>query len=221
FFLGQRTISALSGPAPVLLRPFFDVNNGINNAVVVSFPGLARGELSALAKYQLWGAEANAWCNVCGEGPGQILRAGLIAGFRYADLTGLVQFNQSTQFATNLAGFPAFLPFAGSRQEVFDSFSDRNQYYGAQVGIRVRSLFDWGEFSTTVKYGIGTTHERLTVNGGQVLTAPSGAQTTSVGGLLALPSNIGTRSQNSFAQFPEAHLSIAVRLSRYITIHGR
>src|SRR5262249_51927158 len=79
---------------------------------------------------------------------------------------------------------------------------------------------DWGEFSTTVKYGIGTTHERLTINGGQVLTAPNGAQTTSVGGLLALPSNIGRRSQNRFAQVPEAHVGLAVKLSRYLTIHG-
>lgn len=64
FFLGERSISATTGAASQLFRPFFDLNNGIVNAVVVASPGLAVGELSALGKFDMWGAEANALGNV-------------------------------------------------------------------------------------------------------------------------------------------------------------
>src|SRR5262249_29953378 len=119
----------------------------------------------------------------------------------------------------NLAAFPSFLPFAGNRIDVFDSFTTHNRFYGAQVGINskwwVESLMI---VEGTFKLAVGETSEDLNVAGAQVRTFANGTTATSVGGLLALPSNIGHHPHSQFAQVPELDFSLAYPIINHVTI---
>lgn len=221
FFLGERSISVTSGSSSQLFRPFFNLNDGVVDAVVVASPGLAVGELSALAKFEMSGAEANAFCNVFSNPISQTLRIDLLGGFRNLNLDGSILINQRTQFSQNIPANSIFQPLAGSRINSFDYFGVENNYFGGQVGMRIQAIFGCVTAGTTLKYGIGTNHQRLTIDGGQLLTGPGGVpQTQSVGGLLALPSNIGSFTQNRFAQVPEADFKLTVNLTDRISVHG-
>ena len=57
------------------------------------------------------------------------------------------------------------------------------------------------DLRTTV--ALGSTHQRLTIDGSQVRTLPGQAPLVFRGGLLALDSNIGTFSRDRFSVVPE------------------
>jgi hypothetical protein len=220
FALVDRTEEFLSGPATALVRPFFNLNAGNLDAVVVALPGLATGQLSGETNVGFRGVEANLWCNAYRDPPGQLLRADVMIGARYLELEGDLQIDQNTLFANDLTDFPDFAALAGSRLQVFDRFEAENQFYGGQLGVRLNVLFSHAEFSGAFKYALGTTRQTLNVRGGQTLTAPDGTQTVATSGLLALASNVGEHSQNTLTHVPEVNASVAVHFSRCLSVHA-
>src|SRR5262249_35285823 len=111
FFLGQRiaTFNAEPGTFPGIARPFFDLNDNIQNRELTSTPGLLGppaeplkllGSIHVDLPTRLWGAEANwrsnLWC-------GCLCRVDLLAGFRYLDLDEGVHI---TEDVTSLQAVP-------------------------------------------------------------------------------------------------------------------
>jgi hypothetical protein len=209
FFIGDRSVSFQDSQSPTIFRPFFDLNDRMESAVIVASPGLATGRIAATSKVDLWGAEANVWRNFLHDGPGSNFLVDLLAGFRYLSSDHHLEVDATSVFNPNLAAFPTFLPFAGNRLDVFDSFTTHNRFYGAQVGISSK----WSVESLMIvegifKLAIGETSEELNIVGSQLRTFPNGATATSVGGLLALPSNIGRHHHDQFAQVPELDFNL-------------
>src|SRR5205823_5646090 len=84
-FLGQRSkrFSAGSGEFPVLARPFFSINTGTENGILLASPGIASGAALVDAPSHFWSQELNLRCNLaqnCNH------RLDAILGFRYMEL---------------------------------------------------------------------------------------------------------------------------------------
>ncbi len=208
FFLPQSSghFSASSADFPVLARPFFSLNEGIERVQFIAFPGVATGTLTINSPSQLWGVEANARCLWC---CGCDYSVDLLAGARYLNLREQLTITENSLF------LPGVLPppLNGTQVINIDSFATRNQFYGGQVGIDAQK--EWGRFSIDglFKLALGVTHQELTIQGGQIYPPGTTNVDTRPGGLLALDSNIGTYSRNRFSIVPE----VGVTLGWYLT----
>jgi hypothetical protein len=217
FFLGQRSFSFSDGMSPTLVRPFFDVNDRVDSAVIVAAPGLATGTIADTVKADMWGSEANVWANLYYNCPGTCISFDAMAGFRFLQFNDDIRINRESTFAQNLAAFPAFTSLAGSTIQESEVFGTHNNFYGGQVGLAGKLFL--GDFTAEadLKLALGTNSEEIHIDGRQLLTAPNGTTTTFPGALLALPSNIGRFHQNKFTQIPEADLKVSVPLGCHCT----
>lgn len=85
FFLGPQSADflATAANAPVLTRPFFNVNEGRQFVEFVSLPGSSAGSLRIESPSELWGIDVNLikkWCCGCDY------RIDLLVGFRHLNL---------------------------------------------------------------------------------------------------------------------------------------
>ena len=225
FFLpgSDQNFQATSAMFPVLGRPFFSINRNTEFAQLTAFPGESVGNVAVQNSSNLYGLEADLRCKLCCGctccdccpcASGLSYRVDGLAGFRYLNL------RENLTITENLINLPTAPP---GRQNlaatVFDSFSTRNQFYGGQVGLD--GVIDRGPWSLDVlgKLALGDTSQRLDINGGQTVTSlATGVTTPFRGGLLALPSNIGTHNQNRFSVVPEIDLTASYHFSEHVRI---
>jgi Putative beta barrel porin-7 (BBP7) len=222
FFLGSKidTFLASSAQFPVLARPFFNVNTGMQDRELTASPGLLPADFFKLQSAitvqnftDLWGIEVNyrrLFCSDCNYSVSGLL------GFRYLDLHEGLSITENVLSLQAVPGFPIFDP--GNQIMVADSFQTRNRFYGGQIGLD-------GEYSRgrwfvggRVQVGLGVTHETIDIGGSQTVTTPAGQRTTFNGGLLALPSNSGSFSQNKFAVVPQVGVKLGYNLTDNVRV---
>ncbi len=210
FALDQRTntFSDSSFGTPILVRPFFNVAPGTNAEFgeLVAFPGILAGTATVTTKSELWGADADLRRQIlCWND----LHVDLLAGFRYLRL------DESLGITENLlVTSPGAL--TGSTIVVRDSFGTKNEFYGGQIGAEAE--WHWGNWYVDAigKVGLGENHQTVDINGSTTFTLPTGLVTTQPGGLLALPTNIGHYTHNSFAVLPEAGIKLGYQFTPHI-----
>jgi hypothetical protein len=212
FILGQETARFMASSAqyPVIARPFFNLNQGIEFSQLIASPGVSTGNVQISAPSRFWGAEANLRCNVC---CGCDWKVDALGGFRYLNLEESISIQENIQ---GLAGAPA--PFTNALVTVNDHFATRNQFYGGQLGLDAE--FHRGPWSLDLrgKLALGETHQHLTIDGSERLVAADGTVTVSRGGLLALPSNIGQFNRDRFSVVPEIGVSLGYQLTEHLRV---
>jgi hypothetical protein len=214
FFLGQGSadFAAASAGDPVLARPFVNPLLGAQDAELVAnlaqpdLPDLLplAGRVTVSSRSRLWGAEANGRANLC---RGCTYRVDLLGGFRYLSL------DEGFTVAEDLRIPDDAVVFAGSRLSLFDSFGTRNDFYGGQLGTQAEVIMGRFGLELTAKVGLGSVHQRAHITGGTRLEEPGAAVVRAPGGLLALPTNIGSYSRNEFAVVPEVGVNLGFWLS--------
>lgn len=240
FFLNgpSETYSTSGDGAPgssVLARPFVNAITGLQDSQVISFPGVSSGNVLVSSGSQLMGAELNGLCNLCcscpmnccstgccqtGYGAGGYMnqsgyRVDMIGGFRYLYL------NEDLVITENITFLPtAPAPFdPGSMIMVTDRFQTRNDFYGGQIGARGEWYRGAWFTNVTGKVAIGDTHQQVRINGATTFTSSAGATVTQPGGLLALPTNMGTYSRDQFSVVPEVGINVGRQLSNNVRIY--
>src|SRR5205807_1838370 len=125
-----------------------------------------------------------------------------------------------SSFSPTIAAGSAFAPFAGNQLRVTDSFTTHNNFYGGQVGIKVKSfqVFDVCTLEGSMRIALGNNSEDVAVSGSQLRFFANGTTAASSGGLLALPSNIGSHHLNKFAQVPEAELKLIYPVGNHLRL---
>jgi hypothetical protein len=208
------------GGDPLFARSIYSVDPALNQEVVylISFPGFAFGQGGILTSTTLYGGEVDAYAwHFCGSPDtiGPVID--FTVGARYAALNeGITIFNN---ISTLSAAFPLvfnnqfFGP--GFTTGVRDSFSTRNQFYGAQVGFRasfpVCSFFNL-EFKGNT--GVGLNHQLVNTTGFSYLFAPANPSllppppTVLTGGIQAVPSNIGRFTQNKISTIDDFQIAL-------------
>jgi hypothetical protein len=226
---------------PVLARPFFDLDQNMENARLVAFPGAFAGNIRAVSTSDLWGAEGNFVHRIAGDSG---LRSDMIYGFRFLDLNERLLVSDNSAFLPGGISFFNGVGINGSGSiSVSDMFATRNQFYGAQIGNRTqwingRWTFDvsgklalGGLQRTVTQMGTSTLYGTTTANtvvpaaignagppftsglgNGTILTAPTAvATTTTVPGGLYIPGFART-SSSTFAVLPEFGFRVGYQL---------
>ncbi len=216
FFLGERSAGMRAGGNnqggyPVVSRPFFDVLANREDASLVAYPGLISGTAAVSASSFLQGAEANA--SAAGW-RGDLGRLDFLAGFRYLQLIEDLGITEDTQVN---AAAPVF---KGHAIHVADQFTARNAFYGAQLGARYQFCHGGWSLEVLAKLGLGDSHQSMDIHG---LTAntPAGQIPLPVpGGLLALASNSGHFTRDTFAVAPEVGVNLAYQINQYVRVRA-
>ncbi len=177
---------------------------------MVGFPGISTGHVTVTAPSSLWGLDTNLRCNVCLTCD---YRFDLLLGFRYLNLFEGLNIEEDV-----LGSATAPAPFTNALTTVNDSFTTHNQFYGGQIGFD--SEWKRGPWSLDVrgKLALGATEQQLTINGIESITAANGTTSNFTGGLLALPSNIGSYYKTEFSVVPEVGLTIGYQLTSAIRL---
>ena len=230
--IGFQT-SDLTG-APVIGRPFYNLSptdtDGVTilppaeDAELVSFPNLVAGTVGVQARseFDSFGLRLRTGlcckelgcgtpcgrrgCNSCGPNYGgnatAIYRIDFIGGYRYANL------DESLAISENLTSLQSANP--GSFL-INDRFDTDNEFHGVDLGV----VSEWENkrwaVELTSRIAIGSTRQRVTING-STTTSNNGASFTSSGGLLALDSNIGTYKRSRFGVLPELSARLAYKV---------
>ncbi len=198
--------------------------NGLGVAAppVGGAPGGA-GVISITSRSELWGAEANALVNFLRF---QGLELNGLAGLRYMSLQEDLTLSTATANNPNVPGSFILFPGAGFGPGILatqDTFSTRNDFYGAQVGLQARTTLGCFFVDLTGKLALGDSYESLNVygltgvNGTNALT---GAPVRGLfpGGILALPTNSGHFTKNDFAVVPEVGLKLGYAITKNIRV---
>ena len=210
FFLSRKNDSAFfdSNTTPVLARPFFNINTGMQDRQLTTSPGILPGDVfRGIGNVQidqsttLLGAEVNHRRLLCGGCDFQLTA---LAGFRYLDLSEHLGFQENVTNLKDIQGIAR----AGDRIFVFDRFDTHNQFYGGQIGANAEWRRGPWWLDGHFKIGIGGTDQSVDVDGGQRITSLNGSVRTFRGGLYALPSNIGHFTQTRFAFVPEVGVKL-------------
>lgn len=210
FFLGDRSagFSQTSSGSPSLRVPFVNVPPGAgfplgSSSFVLADPGFAAGGQALSSSIQFWGIEGNGLYRAYAE-PG--LSVSVLAGFRYIDLReGLTI--ASTE---NLLG-----AFAGTSYTANDNFATKNQFFGAQLGVKAEKQFGQFDGSAVAKVALGDNRQTVSIYGNSIVTGNSFGVPAGItpGGIFTQATNIGRQSRNQFAVVPEAQLEVGYHVS--------
>ena len=226
---------------PVLARPFFDVCNGVENAIAISFPGAFAGSVTATVASQFWGGDfsftlgtmRNTWWS-----------ATLLAGFKYLEFDEQIQISQfSAVLPGGLAEVDGFPVLAPTGIAIVDQFDTRNQFYGGLIGGRLEAHYGRLTFEVTEKFGIGATHQVVGIQGSTTAVNPPVTTPGSVlsntfpslfppvitvgngmfsfpGGVLATETNSGQHVTTKFSLASDTNVSLRLKLTKSISIIG-
>jgi hypothetical protein len=194
FILGRTSTSFAVGSdgSTILARPFISPNIGAPISALVSFPGLATGGVRGeLSNDPLVGANLDFVQRfLCQEH----VRLDVMAGYRYLHFGD--QFQMYQALTTNAA---PFVP--GTQLLLGDTFTGDDNFHGLDLGLR--GTFLWNSFSLELlgKVAGGYMTREMTIVGSTLTIVPGAATAASPvpGGLLALPSNMGTFDTHDWA----------------------
>ncbi len=199
-----------SAGVPVLARPFFNVATGVEDAQLVAYPDVVEGLMLAQTHSDLRSAETLLRTNWCRGPRGRI---DILSGYRY------LGFHEGLWLEEQLTiRDPAGNVQIGTEVDLFDQFRTRNHFHGGMLGV-LTSL-DYGALSLDVatKLGVGNVSRKSILQGQTQVRTPTGGAADSPGGLLVLPSNMGTFRDNSFGLLPELDIKARLLLSERLSV---
>lgn len=190
---------------PLIARPFYNTDPIFNapDALIVTAGGLRTGDLLATADNDVLGVDAYLRYSVLRTAT---RRVDLLAGYHFTGIADSLNVNHRMQ---QIGGV---IP-VGTQFEFEDVFDVYNEFHGAELGLL--SEFDRGPFTLSLmgKLSMGNMRETLTIFGRSSRTPPAGVATNFTGGLLALPTNMGTYTKDDFAIIPEAEFKLTCRIT--------
>ena len=218
--IGFSAASNANG-SPLLARPFYETwpsaSSGVGPASflvtgqtsVGTLPFTLTGDIQAVTQTDVMGAEGYLrYLLYCAPGR----RLDLIGGYQFSRVDDRLQINNSTDYQPQIFG---------AHFEAEDLFDTQNKFHGGELGL----LGEFGRgpvtLSVLAKVGLGNMNEVVTIAGQSALTDAGGFTSYYNGGILALPTNIGTYKQDKFALIPEAEIKLNFKLTRHLGSHRR
>jgi hypothetical protein len=203
--------------SPPLGIPFFNVDRAMEDFADFATPGQTVGRLDISSSITLWGGNSTLVFNFV-RSPCFAFDA--LVGFRYLGLREDFQIAGSTgalpgqqlAFGGALFGPPAVT-------KTFDRFATSNYFYGGQLGARGEWHCGALSFELAGKLALGNTHEDVNISGFSFLyLGPVGPTGSLLGGIFALPSNIGHHTGTDFTAVPELETKIAYQLGCHVRV---
>ena len=212
-FFASSTFSDGTQPEDqILARPFFNAETGLQDSALVAFPDFSVGgvllDLDGSVDIRTDSETDSAallvrkllWVNFKAN-----YRVDWLAGYRFFRLDDSITINDSF---TTIGGL-----LAETRFDSTDEFSAKNRFHGGELGL-IGQLFQ-GRWSLEVlgKLALGSNRQAVRINGVNSITT-LGVTTTTPGGLLTQPTNIGEFERGQFAVLPEGGLNLRFDVTR-------
>lgn len=201
FMLGTQTESfgASSADYRILARPFYNTVEGQQDSRLIAYDGLVAGSLDVTAATKFDGGEVlfrqavqrDCWAEI-----------DLLVGYRWLQLEEGLLIEESTQALTGA--------FAGTSFELFDEFETRNSFHGGEVGMAIRGQVArcWS-LELLAKIAVGNVNSTAMIDGQTTAVTTTGTTTTD-GGLLTQPTNMGNFNRHKIGTGTE----LGVKLRR-------
>jgi hypothetical protein len=199
------------GPKPNAGGFKFNTAGPATESAVLASNGVGRyGGVTVSSFSHLWGLEANGVINLmCND----TFRVRALVGLRYIDLKEDLDLNFFTLDVADANDIFRTVTIG-------DHFDTRNQFYGAQVGVRGEWESEWVFASVQGKIALGETHEVVSINGQFADSFPDLYNNfgntnpfTRSSGIFAQPSNSGRYSRDHFAVLGDIELRAGVNIT--------
>lgn len=208
-YLDLRTISekfsAESDGSDIISRPFRNAVTGVNDAELVSYPGILRGRVTVTAKGDFQSAGGRLRWNLGCEdlGCGDVLRWHLLTGYRFSRLSEKLIIREELE---------SLDPLDPGSFDLHDRFRTSNDFHGGELGMVMQVRKGRWDCELLGRLGLGDVEQNVAISGDTV-TNVSGVTDTFTGGLLAQRTNIGNYERHRFAVIPEIGVTMGYRLS--------
>jgi hypothetical protein len=204
------TFTAASDGTTIIARPFIDSsNNSKPSSVLVSFPGISSGSVNVFAAMQtFWGANIDIRESFISE---SWFRMESLIGYRY------LHYGESLQMQQNLMATGAAFA-AGTKILSNDSFQTLNDFHGCEFGFHTELFWERWSVDILTKLAAGNLRREVLINGSTLTIVPP-TTTPGVGGLYALPSNIGNHFADNWVVAPEFGLTVSYELTSNVHLH--
>ena len=225
FALGQGTgnySSPFSTGNPILARPLYDVETGAQGRQIIAYEDHAEGTVSVNSKdyFQSTGVALtyNLCCNddccescdPCGDCCLPLLfccRTDLLVGYRW------YKYSDSVAVQEDLRITDPQSPFLNSIFRVNDDFRARNDFHGSEFGLKTKLYRGRWSLELLTKIAIGNTHQVVNINGQTIITPSGGATQVHDGGVLAVRTNEGTYTRDSFTMIPQLGIDLGYQVN--------
>jgi len=204
------TFDASGDDFAILARPFFNVQptDAIGaiqpsrfDARLIAFDEIVEGSVAVSAKTGFEELEILLRQAVYQAGT---CRLDFLCGYQFSYLNDELWIEEFTE---SLDEENTAIP-VGTTIELFDLFDTSNKFHGAELGFAFRERVCRWSLDLLMKIGLGNTHSQAVIDGLAVTSVPNQDPDPTSGGLLALPSNIGTYQRNHFTMIPELNLTL-------------
>jgi hypothetical protein len=224
FQIGSESdnFSRTSTGDPILARPFFNTQTGVEDSELVAYPGVISGRVAVRAESEFQGAGVHfRYLRCCDQGCSKWLFCGCpehycsrteaMIGYRY------LQLDESVQVTENLVSGLTNEP--GSF-DIVDRFETRNEFNGVDLGWSYRHTRGYWTMDCLLRLGVGNTRQTVRINGQTTIDSPlqDPQVQTFPGGLLTQTSNIGTYRNNQFAVVPEFNTNLGYQLTEHFRV---
>ncbi len=208
--LGQnrQSGSGASTGDPILARPFFNTTTGAEDSHVIAYPDVSNGTFAASSTENFQGVEALWRRAVVRGGDG---RVDLLLGYRFNRLTDGLEIADSVTSSGSASIAPP-----GTTISTADSFHTQNDFNGGELGFSTQWRRGRWSLESLLKTGIGATHTQVIIKGSTKVFVDGTPTSISDGGLLALPSNIGTHDASQFSMMPEIGFTLACDVTPHL-----
>jgi hypothetical protein len=194
----------------IIGRPFYNVQLGREDALLVGFPGEVAGNIHVKFTNNLMGNDA--YFRIMLD-RSRLRRLDVISGYQFLRMDDDLRISSSSNIID-----PNSLIF-GAQINVFDRFRATNEFHGGMVGLQ--GTMGRGNWSMTGlgKLGVGNNHQQVIIQGNRDVSFPPGPGTVTTGGLFAQPSNIGTHVRDRICVIPEMTFNLAYHIRPTVSVH--
>jgi hypothetical protein len=200
------------GGNPILARPFYNVVSNEQDALLISFPSVLDGGIDVETSSDLLATDA-------------YLRAAILWGSGYnLDLVGgysFMRFDDDLYINSSAASTdPGGVVPIGTIFDITDSFDARNEFHGGHLGLIGEIRRGRWTVRSLLKCSVGNMHQIVSIDGSTTITEPAAAPVTNAGGLLALPTNIGSYSRDRVGWIPEFGFTVGYKPRRWLELNA-
>lgn len=192
---------------PILARPFFNSDPATQQYVaqLLSHPDVANGSFDFDYSTETIGAGVLMRTNAARSYEHNV---DFLGGYRYTRLRDDMLINDSLTSTATGGSIPLGTVVSG-----FDDISTSNEYHGLDLGMQVDFKRGRWTFTFLGKCALGNMSQEIDINGSTTVSVPGAVPSTTAGGLLTQPTNIGTFSRNKFTVVPEASINARYQLN--------
>jgi hypothetical protein len=195
---------------PILARPFFNVSSGLDDSLIIAYPGDRTGTISVRDANSMYAFELLMRRAVIERPDVQLY---FTAGYRYVNFSEDLLVESVSTFQN-----PAGVLPVGTTLNAADHFSTLNEFNGGELGMSVKTERDRWTVELLAKVALGYTMSRVSIDGSTTVNEPTVGPSITPGGLLAAQTNMNGSpyKENNFTFIPELGATVEYQLTSHL-----